>query len=76
MDHATYILLENATALGECRLLHRPGFVLCQFIERQPSRLNECQQYKTAYDRTRLHSPNALAFSSFQLFPNVSFDPQ
>ena len=25
------------------------SFALRRFIERQPNRLNECQQYKTAY---------------------------
>ena len=36
------------------------GFVLCQLIERQPNRLNECQQYKTDY---RICLPNAVAFT-------------
>ena len=42
-------LLENVTALCEQRqVLHRQ-FVLCQFIECQPNRLSECQQYNTGY---------------------------
>ena len=49
------------------------GFVL---IERQPNRLNEYQQYKTAYVELAYARPNAVAFSSFQLFPNVPFDPR
>ena len=53
------------------------SFVLRQFNEGQPNRLNECQQYKITYVcRTHLRSPNAVVFPSFQLFPNVPFDPQ
>ena len=61
-----YHILENATALGEQKVgsMYVDGFVLRQFIEHHPT------------GRAHLHSPNAVAFSSFQLFPNVPFDPQ